>query len=281
MHTPAIRLGLLLLVVLLAGACSAESPGDLLDRAPEALEEAGTSRFVMRVTAIGEGIDSRFEAVGEQDLPAGTLRMETDLGLDATDTETLVVDETIYLRSPLFEMFTGDADGWIGLDLEAAGRSAGLDLDQLVEGNTGPAALVQQLRGAAGDIEELDDDEVRGIDTRHLRVTVDTDRAIEQSPPEVREQLRTFAETSGLPGQYPMEVWIDEDALVRRISTVVEVEDEAAGPVTQQTTLELFDFGVPVDIARPDRDRVTDMGELLEDLEALEQGLDADPDAGE
>jgi hypothetical protein len=271
----------MLLVALVIGGCGSESPEDLLDRAPEALEEAGTSRFVMQVTAVGEGIDSRFAATGEQDLGAGTLRMEADLGLDATSTETLVVDDTIYLRSPLFEMFTGDAEGWISVDLEEAGRSAGLDLDQFVEGNTGPAALVQQLRGAAGAIEELGDDEVRGVDTHHLRVTVDTDRAIEQSPPEVREQLRTFAESSGLPRQYPMEVWIDDDALVRRISTVVEVEDEVAGPVTQQTTLELFDFGVPVDIEAPDPARVTEMSELLEDLAALEQELEAVPGVGE
>jgi hypothetical protein len=267
------RLVLMLLVAWMAAACSSASPEELLDRAPEALEEAGTSRFVMRVTAAGEGVDSRFEATGEQDLTAGTLRMEADLGLDAASTETLVVDDTIFLRSPLFEMFTGDADGWIGVDLEEAGRSSGLELDQLVEGNTGPAALVQQLRGAAGDIEELGTDEVRGVDTRHLRVTVDTGRAIEQSPAEVRDQLRTFAETSGLPDQYPMEVWIDDEALVRRISTVVEIEDEVAGPVTQQTTLELFDFGVGVDIEAPDPDDVTDMGQLLEDLEALEEGL--------
>jgi hypothetical protein len=275
------RLVLMLLVAWMAAACSSASPEELLDRAPEALEEAGTSRFVMRVTAAGEGVDSRFEATGEQDLTAGTLRMEADLGLDAASTETLVVDDTIFLRSPLFEMFTGDADGWIGVDLEEAGRSSGLELDQLVEGNTGPAALVQQLRGAAGDIEELGTDEVRGVDTRHLRVTVDTERAIEQSPAEVRDQLRTFAETSGLPDQYPMEVWIDDEALVRRISTVVEIEDEVAGPVTQQTTLELFDFGVGVDIEAPDPDDVTDMGQLLEDLEALEEGLDEvgpDPD---
>jgi hypothetical protein len=268
------RLAVLLALLLLLAGCRDASPQDLLDRAPDALDAAGTSRFEMKVTAVGQGVDSTFGATGEQDLAEGTLRMTTDLGLDATRTETLVLGETIYLRSPLFELFTGDPESWVRIELEdAAGRAGGLDVDTLVEGNTGPAALVQQLRGAADDVEELGTEQVRGVDTRRLRVVVDTDLAIEQSPAEVREQLRAFAETSGLPVTYPMEVWIDGDALIRRVRTVVEVEDETAGPVTQETTLELFDFGLPVDIEAPDDAEVVDLRTLLDELAALEEDL--------
>lgn len=268
-------IALLLAALLLLAGCRGASPQDLLDRAPEALENAATSRFEMRVNAAGEGVDSTFAATGEQDLAAGTLRMETELGLDATRTETLVVGEVVYLRSPLFELFTGDPDAWVRVDMEEAGRTAGVDLDTLVGDNTGPAALVHQLRGAADEIEELGSQDVRGVPTRHLRVVVDTDRAIEQSPAGTREQLRAFAEASGLPTTYPMEVWIDDDALIRRVRTAVEVEDESAGPVTQQTTLELFDFGLSVNIEPPDEDEVVDMRALLDDLAALEEDLDA------
>lgn len=92
------------------------------------------------------------------------------------------------------------------VSVEEAGRAAGLDIDALVEGHTGPAALGQQLRGAVDEIEGLGTEEVRGTATRHLRVRVDTDRAIEQSPAQTREQLRSFAEASGLPATCPMEV---------------------------------------------------------------------------
>ena len=272
----AVTLALLGLAVVLAG-CTGTDPGALLDRAPGALEDAGTSRFEMEVSAAGEGVDATFAATGEQDLRAGTLHMVTDLGLEGARTETLVAGETIYLRSPMFELFTGDPEAWVGIDLAAAGETAGLDLDALVEDNTGPAALVQQLRGAAEEIEELGSAEVRGTATTHLRVTVHTERAIEQSPPEAREQLRAFAQASGLPDSYPLEVWVDDDALVRRVRTVVEVEDETAGVVTQETTLELFDHGVPVDLDPPEADEVVDLGTVLEDLAALEEGLDPAP----
>jgi hypothetical protein len=277
--------GLATLLLVLTG-CGGSSPQDLLDGAPAALEEAGSSRFEMRVTAVGEGVDSRYSAVGEQDFATGTMRMEADLGLEASSTETLAVGEVMYLRSPLFVLFTGDEESWVRVDLRESGQAAGLDVDALVEGQTGPAALLQQLRGAADEVEEVGEDEIRGVSTTHLRVVVDTQRAIEDAPPAAREQLRTFAEASGMPDEYPMEVWIDDDGLPRRLSTIVEVQDETMGTVTQQTVLELYDFGVNVRVEEPDEDEVVDLRELMADMEQLEEelraeeggGLGADPD---
>jgi hypothetical protein len=269
-------------------ACGGSSAQDLLDGAPAALEEAGSSRFEMRVTAVGEGVDSRYSAVGEQDYATGTMRMEADLGLEASSTETLAVDEVMYLRSPMFVLFTGDEETWVRVDLRESGQAAGLDVDALVEGQTGPAALLQQLRGAADEVEEVGEEDIRGVSTTHLRVVVDTQRAIEDAPPAAREQLRTFAEASGMPDEYPMEVWIDDDGLPRRLSTIVEVQDETMGTVTQQTILELYDFGVTVRVEEPDEDEVVDLGDLMAEMDQLEEelraeeggGLGGDPDAG-
>jgi hypothetical protein len=273
-RSAAVGLAVALVAALLA-ACSGGDPEDLLDRAPDALEEAGTSRFEMLVTAVSEeGEQPPFRAEGEQDLVSGTMRMTFDLGDEETRTETLLDGNIIYLRAPLFALFTGDPDVWVRLDLEEAGADAGLDPDQLVPTDAGPTALLQQLRGAAEDVEDLGREEVRGIDTHHLRVTVVSDRAIEQAPEELREQLRTYAEATGLPATYPMEVWIDDDGLPRRVRTVLEIDDEVRGPVTQQTTLELFDFGVAVDLTPPADDEVLDLDDVLRELAELEAALD-------
>lgn len=267
-------LGCLALAVLLA-ACSGGSPEDLLDRAPDALEEAGTSRFEMLVTAVAEsGQQPPFRAEGEQDLVTGTMRMVFDLGDEGSRTETLLDGNLVYLRAPLFALFTGDPDRWVRLDLEEAGADAGLDPDQLVPTDAGPTALLQQLRGAAEDVEDLGTEEIRGVGTHHLRVTVVSDRAIEHAPEQLRDQLRTYAEATGLPATYPMEVWIDDEGLPRRVRTVLEIDDEVRGPVTQETTLELFDFGVAVDVAPPAEDEVVDLRQVLDDLAELESSLD-------
>jgi hypothetical protein len=259
--------------VLLLSGCGGNDPQALLDGASEALEAAGTSRFEMRVDAAG-GQGGQFAADGAQDLTTGALRMAIDLGDAQTATETLLLGEEVFVRSPLFALFTGDESVWVRVDLAATAEAEGLDAEDLIGGQTGPAALLSQLEGASGDLEELGSEEVRGVDTTHLRVTIDTDAAIEQADPQIREQLRTYADASGLPSTYPMELWVDDDGLVRRIRTLLDVPgeggDEATG-VTQQTTLELYDFGVGVDLDRPLPEQTVELADLVAELEELEQ----------
>jgi hypothetical protein len=269
------RLTVVGLLGALLAACSGGDPEALLERAPEALEGAGTSRFEMVVSSVSEaGEQPPFRAEGEQDLRTGTMRMTFDLGDEQTRTETLLDGNIVYLRAPLFALFTGDPETWVRLDLEEAGAEAGLDPDQLVPTDTGPTALLQQLRGAAEDVEDLGREQIRGVDTHHLRVTVVSDRAIAQAPEELREQLRSYAEATGLPDSYPMEVWIDDDGLPRRIRTVLEVDDEVRGAVTQETTLELFDFGGEVELTPPSDDEVLDLDDVLRELAELEAALE-------
>jgi hypothetical protein len=262
-------------------ACGGPDPEELVSGAAQALEDAGTASFEMRVVTAGQG-DTDVVAAGAQDLTSGALRMDLDLGDEGHRTETLLFGTNVYLRSPLFELFTGDTATWVRVDLTDQAEDQGLDADALLDGNTGPAALLAQLDGAAGDPEELGREEVRGTDTTHLRVTIDTGAAIEQSSPETREQLRAYAEATGLPETYPLELWVDDDGLVRRIRSVLDVPagpegtgtgqdagDDPSG-LTQETTLELFDFGVSVDLDAPTEDETVDLAELIADLEALE-----------
>lgn len=270
---------LLAAVLLLLAGCTGPDLQEQVDGAADALEAAGTARFEMSVVAAGLGPD-RFSAHGAQDLASGALQMRIDLGDDTPETETLLLGDEVFLRSPLFELFTGDPDLWVRVDLTAAAAQEGFD-DGLVEGNTGPAALLAQLEGATDEATELGREDVREVATTHVRVTVDTDAAIERSAPEAREQLRAYAEATGLPATYPLELWIDDDGLVRRIRTVLDVpvggEGEQGGDaaeegaaVTQETVLELYDFGVSVDLQRPAQDRTVDLAELLDQLETLE-----------
>jgi hypothetical protein len=270
------RLTALLTVLTLALVGCGPDGQELLDGAVEALEAAGTSGFEMRVETVGRP-EEPFAASGVQDLRSGDLRMSIDLGQEATATESLLLGDEAFLRSPLFELFTGDADTWVRVDLTAAAEQEGLDPSALVGDQTGPAALLAQLDGASDDLEELGSEEVRGVETTHLRVTVDTGAAIEQADPSVREQLRTYAEVVGLPATYPMELWIDDDGLVRRIRTMLDLG--AAEGVTQQTTLELFDFGVRVDLEPPLPEQTIELAELVRDLERLEglAALDEEP----
>lgn len=265
------RYALLAAVAVLLWGCADDSPQALLDRAPAALERAGTARFSMEVATTGGQADT-FTAEGAQDLRTGALRMSVDVGAGQPEAETLLVDNQLYVRSGLTRLFGLDPDTWIRFDLEEAAQQSGFASEELLSANAGPVALLQQLRGAAQDVQSLGPDEVRGVATTRLQITVVTDRAIDQAPEEVREQLRAYARATGLPDRYPMEVWLDRDGLPRRLRTVLDSTD-GGRTVTQQVVLELYDYGDDVDLTPPDPDRVVDLQDLIEQLDELERAL--------
>lgn len=264
------RVALLVALAALLIGCADDGPQALLDRAPDALERAGTARFTMTVSSTGAVRDA-FSADGAQDLRTGALRMSVHTGEGEPEAETLLVDNQLYVRSELSALFGLEAGTWVRFDLEAAAADSGLATsEELLSSNAGPVALLQQLRGAAEDVQSLGRDEVRGVTTTRLQVTVVTARAIDQAPAEVREQLRAYAEATGLPDRYPLEVWIDRDALPRRIRTVLDATD-GGRTVTQQVELELFDYGAPVDLDAPPPDRVVELQQLIDQLAERER----------
>ena len=289
--SPAVRATLGALALTLA-ACGGSSPQDLLEQAPDAMEAQGTVGYQQGVMVTDEAgeilLDTTTE--GQQNLETGAQRMAIHLGETAPgaagdeaagdeaagdeaagegnapaelggQTLEVLLDGTIaYVHSPQLEAVAGAP--WARFDLtDTAEMLPGFN--EAVEDTSGPLALMHELRGAVDEIEELGEEEVRGVATQHLRVTVDVQRAVDNAPEGRREQLRAAAEELGVPDRYPMEVWIDGDALPRRIVTVIETTDPNFGAITREMRTDLFDYGEPVDVTPPDEDAVVDFSELL------------------
>lgn len=267
---PALLAGLALLLA----ACGGSSPQDLLAAAPEAMLEQGTVGYQQGViVSDGTGeilVDTTTE--GAQDLQTSAQRMTIHIGEAAGaaaegaevaggEAVEVILDGTLaYVHSPQLQALAGAE--WARFDLtETAELLPGFDAAGQQQG--GPVALLDDLRGAVDEVEELGEEDVRGVATQHLRVTVDVQRAIDNAPEGRREDLQTAAEALGIPDRYPMEIWIDGDALPRRIVTVIETDDEAFGTTIREMRTDLYDYGEPVDVTAPDPDDVVDFSELL------------------
>lgn len=71
----------------------------------------------------------------------------------------------------------------------------------------------------------------------------------------------------GAEGEVTVEVWIDSDGMPARLAYSVDLDPEDAGienskPVTFTMTLDLFDYGKPVDVEAPPADKVSDVPDL-------------------
>jgi hypothetical protein len=249
-----------------------------LRSAPGAAAEAGTARFemVMEMAVL----DDAFEivATGAYDADAARMSMSMDMGalfeqLAATAGGSLpgafgdgamemVVDgDTFYIRSPLFEMFTG-ASSWLSMSPDEVAGGGGLGV-----GSSDPTSLLESLRGVAGEPEVVGQEDVRGVETTHYRATMSLAEALEEVPEGERAKVEAALEQVGEldDAAVPVDIWIDGDDLPRRMrldmGAALGALTGSEGSMTM--TLELFDYGEPVDIEVPSPDEVTPFSEVM------------------
>jgi hypothetical protein len=222
--------------------------------------EADSSRVFVEATVggrrfTGEGAYDYDDHVGEMRLDLGGLGDAVGVG----ELELVFADYVVYYHLPL-GVLPGEKE-WIKVDVEALGESAGVDFQQLAQGNQSDPAQYLRWLGAVGkDVEELGAETVRGVETTHYRATVDLDRVVDAAEPEVRDATKVWIDLLKRQlelGEVPIDVWVDEDGLVRRIEQVYELDGTRT-----QITMELDEFGIEVDAEAPPADQVLDLGDL-------------------
>lgn len=180
---------------------------------------------------------------------------------------TMIMDGLdLYLRMPFLHSFAPQLKPWLKINLAQAGRSQGIDLSAFLQLGQGgdPTQSVQYLRGAA-DVKRKGDEKVRGVDTTHYELTVDLEHVADNAPPRLRARLRSATkQIIRITGQreVPAEVWVDDQGLIRRISTSQKIPLQGRKSDMTVTT-ELFDFGTSVSVKPPAASQVTDLSKLL------------------
>jgi len=148
---------------------------------------------------------------------------------------------------------------WFKLDFAKLGKQQGLDLSQLMQLNqSDPSQALDFLQGASDDFEEVGQEEVRGEQTTHYKGTVDLEKVAEEAPADVQEQYRKLSELTG-DKKVPMDVWIGDDGLVRKIAFTQAVPN--GGSVKMEE--ELYDFGTDVNVEEPPANQVVDLQDVL------------------
>ena len=112
-------------------------------------------------------------------------------------------------------------------------------------------------RALSGDVEKLGDDTVAGEHATHYRAAIDYARLAEKLPDssEVRDKLPKL-------GTVPADVWIDDDDRVVKMHMTIDAGAFGAGTGTAEMTMEITDFGVPVDVQAPPEDETVDLFSL-------------------
>ena len=215
---------------------------------------------------------------GQADNSKPVMVMEMDMGaipgLPAGDTKmSMILDgEVFYMKFPA-SMMQGmgvDLGGktWAKIDFAALGEEGKAFEALLAQAKQAdPAAYVSLMTGATDDITEVGTEELRGEKTRHFKMTIDTAAVYENASPDLKEASKNFVDQYGGNAKLPVEVWIGEDDLPRKISMTVDTstipDAQSLGGGTITTSIEMFDYGVKVDAAVPPAEDTFDFAQLL------------------
>jgi hypothetical protein len=238
----------------------------------------GTMRMTMRQTMSlgGEGsLPMSGHGVFDTKNNRGEMTMTMDLsslegagmlGGTASNKQHVIIDgSTMYMSSPLFAAGLPGGKKWLKLDLAKFGGQAGLDLGSLMQSaSQDPTQMLRFLKGASGDITKLGTETVRGQPTTRYRATIDFTKIPDTVPASERAAVRSaMRELVRLGGSrtMPVEVWIGDDGVARRVATDMTMTIEGRRMKLAQR-IEYYDFGSKVVIDVPRASETFDAAEL-------------------
>lgn len=228
--------------------------------------------------APGQTADGSLRMIGEGvvdfENQAGSTTMQGPLG----EVEVRTIGGTAYQRMP--EAFRAQMPGqkpWIRMDLDEMMREQyGASLSEL-QGNASndPAQQLGYLRGVSDSVEEIGSEEIRGVQTTHYRAEVDLEKAAAEQEGEPARQAYEKLEQQLGQSTLPVDVWIDDEGLVRRYEMSMDMplpnpagapsspDAERGGEAKVTVAQELYDFGTPVSVEPPPADQTADFADLM------------------
>jgi hypothetical protein len=263
---------------------------EALDRTPEdslarvqgaasKVEEARSARLLMtmQTTFAGEDVAASTTTVqGVYDYAAHKGQMDATSKTAGVPfrftTRTLVIGSTVYIKSPDVPQGQEPPAGvppipeeqhepWAKLELpkELAGRNPfSPGIGPIPEDTSGdPTQALSYLRSATSKVDRVGSEQVRGTPTTRYAVVFDAAKVAAQAP----DELQGFVEDAGLAFPKPADVWIDEEGRLRKIhyAVTLKVPKDMGGTATTmtvETTMELYDFGVTVNVTPPPANQV-------------------------
>lgn len=290
-----------LVVVALVTGCAGEAPPpeERLAQAAALTEGAGSARLAIEsLTEMGEATGSRMTTViqgeGSLDFAAERGRLVFELPFGGTDStsETVFDGDVIYERVTEVAVGAGTGNeqeaGWFRHDGEDGWEDGPGSFFGDPSMSTDPAAVLQLLGAVDGTVETVGYEEVREAPTTHYRFTVSA-AALAANAGLSEEDLDPAAPPAS------MGAWLDDGGRVRRTELVVDLDlffpalpedpeledcfgDEELAPAgTVTTTIEWFDFGVPVEIAVPSGAEVMDFDDWLNEEFDDEEVIEDEP----
>lgn len=230
-------------------------PGEdsVLAAAADATEAEGTARIEFEMAMKSDGgfmtMDAKMHGSGEIDFEAerSYSRFEIE-GVPMAPTTSI---EMIQDRNDVYTKM-GDSTQWTKT---SASELSGGAMNSFSGTPSSPDEYLEQLRSISHEIDIVGTDEVDGVSTTRYRATIDAQAAMAllQDADESVQRVMSEADIKF----DPMEVWVDSDDLVRRITSGTEI-DMGGAIMAMDFSMRFYDFGAAIDIEIPDANDIVE-----------------------
>lgn len=241
------------------GGKGAAAPVAVVRAAADRSTASGSSRFALTSTTVvaGKPVEVTGEGLFDYAHRQGSLVLK--LPGSSGSIEERVVASKVYVA------LTQRPGTYYALDLAALqGTSLGASTD--------PGASVAALDAASG-VKVVGHPKVRGEGTTQYRGTLDVKAAVAKGGAAGQVAQATLGR-SGV-ATVPFDAWVDDAGRLRKYATEVTVPagpTTGGQPVRSRTTVELFDYGVDVQVKAPAAASVKDGAPLLAALKGSSGG---------
>lgn len=242
-----------------ASPSSAASPGTAsLARAAYVTGQTPGFQFDLTIVASVDGHEVTIDGEGAFD--ERNREGTATLHVAGQTLAEVIKDPYVYVRLPGGVLAHGKP--WIRADLSAFTQEFG-NGDPLSGNTASPTQMLSMLK-ASGDVSAIDQETLRGVATTHYHALVDFKRyATVLAPSERAGMLRYAQALEHLSGSssLPIDVWIDSESRVRRLSTEVQV-CTPEGRLMETISMDLFDYGAQPVVTAPALSEVDDVSGL-------------------
>ena len=288
------RIALIFAVVAFAVGVALWGLGKTIDPVSAAVtksEDAGGAKFALTVTATpptGQAVTVDANGVFDGQSADVTTDLSSALAAAGAPSGTSGQieirylqengDPVIYANAPALSALIPGGATWVRLDLETLGKSLGVDLNQLLgQGAQNPSDALSLLQ-SIGSVDKVGTETIDGVSTTHYTAEIDPTKVAEQAATQIGGALgqriqNAVSNASATPAPIPVDVWIGDDGLVRRVVLDLSgTHDGRTGSLHLQ--LDISDYGTPVNVTAPPSSRCLRRHEL-----GLEPGGERIPDA--
>lgn len=271
------RAGAFVLVAVLATACGNGSGGSsagrgdndvlsVIQAAASATADQKTASFrgtltmdLGAVTGSSAGAISVDMSGSMQSKPlAGRMTMSgmSVGGQNVGDITALITPDAMYMKMPMLADRLGKP--WVEMKFSDLKAQSGFDFSQFTSQaqQMQPSQYIEQLE-ASGDVHAVGTETVNGIETTHYSGSVSLEESLSHYTAAMRQQLEPIMKQAGFTGT-GIDVWLDDKGLVRRVHSSAE-----GGKNTFTLSMDVLDYGVPIDVTPPPPSEVADFGSLL------------------